>query len=74
MFKTFYITKLLGAVRESIKGNTSKEMCLPLHSILLSIGNPIVDYFSLDVEGSEMGILRAIPWDKVQIKVLADSA
>jgi hypothetical protein len=24
-----------------------------------------VDYFSLDVEGSEHGVLESIPWDKV---------
>lgn len=44
--------------------------CFPLYSILLALDNPIVDYFSLDVEGAEMAILRTIPWDKVNIKVL----
>ena len=42
---------------------------MPLYSILLSLGNPTVDYFSLDVEGAEMGILESIPWDKVDIRV-----
>ena len=28
----------------------------------------MVDYFSLDVEGAEMGILRTIPFDKVKIR------
>ena len=46
-----------------------KALCLPLYSILLAMGNPTVDYFSLDVEGAELAILQAIPWDKVDIKV-----
>jgi hypothetical protein len=28
-----------------------------------------VDYFSLDVEGNELDILRTIPFDKINIKV-----
>jgi hypothetical protein len=33
-------------------------------------GFPQVDYFSLDVEGVELGILESLPWDKVDIRVL----
>jgi len=44
--------------------------CFPFYSILLAVGNPTVHYFSLDVEGVELDILRSIPWDKVDIKVL----
>ena len=60
---------LLGLVRENIQGSLSEEVCLPLYSILMSLENPVVDYFSLDVEGAEIGILKSIPWDKVDIKV-----
>ena len=42
--------------------------CFPLYSILLALGNPTVDYFSLDVEGVEAGVLNSIPWDKVDIR------
>ena len=28
-----------------------------------------VDFFSLDIEGAEMGVLRTIPWHKVDIEV-----
>lgn len=62
---------VVGLVRENVKGSLSEEICLPLYSILLSIGNPTVDYFSLDVEGAEMGILESIPWDKVDIRVIS---
>lgn len=50
--------------------STFEVQCFPLYSLLLALGNPEVDYFSLDVEGSEMDILRTIPWNKVRIKTL----
>ncbi len=43
--------------------------CFPLYSILLALGRTDVDYFSLDVEGSEYKILATIPWNKVKFKV-----
>ena len=43
--------------------------CVPLYSILLAFNNPTIDYFSLDVEGSELAILKTIPFDKVDIRV-----
>lgn len=43
--------------------------CLPLFSLLAAINVTTVDYFSLDVEGSELGVLRTIPFDKVLIRV-----
>ena len=46
-----------------------KVQCFPLYSILVAVGQTTVDYFSLDVEGVELDILRTIPWDKVDIKV-----
>jgi len=36
----------------------------------LALKNPRVDYFSLDVEGSEWAIIESIPWDKVNIKIV----
>ena len=44
--------------------------CFPLYSILAAMGNPTVDYLSLDVEGAELGILENIPWGKVDIRVI----
>jgi hypothetical protein len=43
--------------------------CFPLYSILLALGNPTVDYFSLDVEGAEWGIVKTLPWSKVNINI-----
>ena len=43
--------------------------CFPLYSILLAIGTTEIDYFSVDVEGSESQVLMSIPWHRVNIKV-----
>ncbi len=50
--------------------NVLKKQCFPLYSLLLAIGRTEIDYFSLDVEGSEYKILQTIPWLKVDIKVI----
>ncbi|XP_037079380.1 uncharacterized protein LOC119100387 [Pollicipes pollicipes] len=44
--------------------------CYPLYSILLALGRTSVDFLSLDVEGTEMGILAHVPWHLVDIKIL----
>ena len=46
-----------------------RVVCLPLTYILNAIGNPKIDYFSLDIEGAELAVLKTIPWEKVDIKV-----
>jgi len=48
-----------------------RTSCFPLYSILLSLGNPEVDYFSLDVEGAEWTIIKSLPWDKVNIHIIS---
>lgn len=50
-----------------------RRQCFPLYSILLAVGRVQVDYFSVDVEGSEAQILETIPWHKVDIKVSKSS-
>jgi hypothetical protein len=45
--------------------------CFPLHSILLALNQPHVDFLSLDIEGVEKQVLDAIPWNKVDIRMLA---
>ena len=46
-------------------------LCLPFYSIILALGNPVVDYLSLDIEGTELPVLKTIPWHRVHIKVLS---
>lgn len=56
------------------KTTTVQVQCLPLFSLLSAINVTTVDYFSLDVEGSELGVLKTIPFDKVLIKVCASNS
>ena len=51
--------------------NLVEMVCFPLFSILQAIGQHHVDYFSLDVEGAELPILRAIPWNKINVNVIS---
>ena len=37
---------------------------------MLAMGNPTVDYFSLDIEGAEVPVLKTIPWKKVDFKII----
>ncbi len=44
-----------------------KVPCFPLESLLLVLNRSHVDYFSLDVEGFELPVLKSIPFDKIHI-------
>ena len=44
---------------------------IPLYAILKALGNPVVDFFSLDTNYREADVLRTIPWDLVNIKGMA---
>ena len=59
---------------ESTEIATSSDIsfqCIPLFSLLLSLGNPTVNYLSLDIEGGEFQVLQTIPWEKVDIQVMS---
>uniref|UniRef100_A0A1B6KJ09 Methyltransferase FkbM domain-containing protein n=1 Tax=Graphocephala atropunctata TaxID=36148 RepID=A0A1B6KJ09_9HEMI len=45
--------------------------CFPIYSYLLALNVTHVDYFSLDVEGDELEVLKTIPFDKVDIETLS---
>ena len=45
--------------------------CFPLDTLLAAMGTNHVDYFSLDVEGYELDILRTISWDIFKIDVIS---
>ena len=36
----------------------------------MALENPNVDYFSLDIEGAEYVVLKTVPWDKAEIKLI----
>jgi len=48
---------------------TETVQCFPLYSLLLALGNPRVDFLSLDVDGDELDVLRTIPFDMVDIEM-----
>ena len=50
-------------------GKVETAHCTTFDVLLDEMGVTHVDYFSLDVEGAEMFILKSILWDKIQIDV-----
>jgi hypothetical protein len=60
---------------ESTLGNKTADTvaveCFPVFAILQAIGVTHVDYFSLDVEGSELGVLQSLPLDKITVDVFS---
>ncbi|XP_035701096.1 uncharacterized protein LOC110861992 isoform X2 [Folsomia candida] len=48
-----------------------ESQCFPLYAILSALNLTTVDYFSLDIEGAELDVLKTIPWENVLIKVLS---
>ena len=65
----------IGLPDQNFTGKMSSEgrdivvQCFPLYSILLAVNNTKVDFFSLDVEGHEVKILKTITYNRVEIKV-----
>lgn len=43
---------------------------LPLYAVLAAVGYTEVDYFSFDIEGLELGVLKTIPFDLITFRVL----
>jgi len=55
-----------------VKDNLSTTVpCFPLETILLALNRSHVDYFSLDVEGVELDILKTIPFDRITVNVFS---
>ena len=50
--------------------HVSTVQCFPFTSIVFALGNPIIDFFSLDVEGAELEILKTVNFDLIRIRVL----
>lgn len=72
----FEQNKNMGKISEPDDGeDISKRyvdvQCFPLFTYLLAMNITTVDYFSLDVEGSELQVLQTIPFDQVNIRTLS---
>ena len=76
----FYGADLLGGIEKVMEGpmlNRAKAaaphvkatdtLCIPVYSLLEAINMLHINFFSLDVEGAELEILKTIPFDKVKI-------
>jgi FkbM family methyltransferase len=62
--------KFQNRVDQELKTKTKKIVyvpCFSLHTILKAINVNKVDYFSLDVEGGELEVLKGINFEKIQI-------
>ena len=52
--------------------NFVEAQCFPLQSLLRAANLTSIDYFSLDVEGLELKILKTFPFQDFDIKVRVD--
>ena len=41
---------------DEVRGTSYDLQCFPLFSLLLAVGNPTINYFSLDIEGAEFKV------------------
>ena len=60
-------SKVSGVRRHDSK--TIDVKCIPIFSILSAMEVKVVDYFSLDIEGNELQVLKTIPFESILIKV-----
>ncbi|XP_073973989.1 protein Star-like isoform X2 [Rhodnius prolixus] len=56
---------------DKVKGNTVNVQCFPFYSYLLALNVTHIDYFSLDIEGLELDVLKTIPFKDVNIETLS---
>lgn len=65
------LTGIFNTMHGLKKPNLTTIQCLPLFSLLSALNVTTVDYWSLDVEGSEYKVLTTFPFDKVFVKILS---
>ena len=54
------------------RGKSKKIMvlCVPIGEILEVLGMRRIDFWSLDIEGSDLDVLKTFPWNKVDVEVI----
>lgn len=57
--------------KHPFKRRNIKMECLPFNSIILALGNPTIDYLSLDIEGAEFPVLKTIDFSQININVIS---
>ena len=45
--------------------------CFPFYSVVSALNLTVIDYFSLDIEGAELAILKTIPFNLILIRVFS---
>ena len=45
--------------------------CFPFETLMLALNRSHVDFFSLDVEGVELEVLKTIPFDRITVDTLS---
>jgi len=73
---SFEQNRNMGKISEDVEAGSKLPkhvdvQCYPLYSYLLALNVTTIDYFSLDVEGAELEVLKHIPFDKIDIKTLS---
>jgi len=63
------IQKFMGTHVQNLKKKVTKVACFPIFSVLLALNVATVDFFTLDVEGAELDVLKTIPFDSILIKI-----
>ncbi len=66
--KSLEVSQWVKEKRREFGSKISEIICFPLFAVLIAMGNPTVDLFSLDVEASEERVLEFLPFDQVFIK------
>ena len=61
----------IGNVADTSSDENKSKYCFALESMMLALKRSQIDYFSLNMEGKEMEVLRMIPFDKLDIKTLS---
>ena len=66
------VDEMLPQHKKAINSKWAKVevQCFPFFSVMKAIKRKHIDFFSLDVEGAEMGILKTIPFSELIIDVI----
>ncbi len=57
--------------KDQNRAKLHRVICHPLAKILSLLNRTHVDYFSLDVEGHELAVLKTIPFDRLDVTTLS---
>ncbi|XP_042858426.1 protein Star-like [Penaeus japonicus] len=64
----FNLAGFLGRISTKRKGINIE--CFPLYSMMQALGRKSIDLFTLDIEGDELKVLKTIPWDKMEVRLM----